>query len=459
MLRKDGTGRISAMKSHWKTFAFLLAVLALVRLAVMATVPVFDTSESRYAALSANMAESGDFLVPRFSHKGVLQSFNGKPPLLFQAGGALCAVFGRHELAVRLPPFLAAAGLLALLFFAVRRLKDADAARTAVLFCATSVVFYVLSGFCMTDMPLTFCVGGALLLESVFIKSPSRWISRAVFALLGLGMLAKGPVALVLFGLPVLLDAWANRRLALLARHDWIGGPLVFLALAAPWYVLMERETPGFLRYFLVHENFLRFLVHDYGDQYGGGHETFRGMAALWAVVATLPWTPLLLLTSVRIRFRDGAPETLLAWGVAAIVGFWCLTSRVPLAYLLPIVPLFAARLSLAELPRGTARVVPAAAAVCFLALACMVAFLTFCTGKMSGWTFKALHAAEPDRGAAFMRKSPPYSAQFYFGPQLHLVPQPGDRIFVRGERRWEEAPHGRIRPNEHAAEQPDAGQ
>lgn len=127
------------MKHALKGFVLLLVALAVVRLAVMVVAPVFDPSEGRYAAICANMAESGDFLVPRFIHNRVFQSFDGKPPLLFQLGGAFCTVLGRWEIAVRLPAFLAALGLLGLLFLVLRRLRDAAAARVAVLVCATSV--------------------------------------------------------------------------------------------------------------------------------------------------------------------------------------------------------------------------------------------------------------------------------------------------------------------------------
>lgn len=127
------------MKHALKGFVLLLVAQAIVRLAVMVVAPVFDPSEGRYAAICANMAESGDFLVPRFIHNRVFQSFDGKPPLLFQLGGAFCTVLGRREIAVRLPSFLAALGLLGLLFLVLRRLRDAAAARVAVLVCATSV--------------------------------------------------------------------------------------------------------------------------------------------------------------------------------------------------------------------------------------------------------------------------------------------------------------------------------
>lgn len=429
------------MKNTPKNIVVLLTALALVRLAVMTIVPVFDPSEGRYATLCANMAESGDFLVPRFVHNGVYQSFDGKPPLLFQLGGLACAVLGRRELAVRLPPFLSAVGLLGILFFSVRCLRNASAARTAVLVCATSVAFYATAGICMTDLPLTFCVGGALLLECVFIQTPRRRISWAIFALLGLGMLVKGPVALALFGLPVLVDTVVNRRLSVLARHDWAVGTLVFLAIAAPWYALMERQTPGFLKYFFVNENILRFLVHEYGDRYGAGRETFRGMAVIWAVVVTLPWTPLFFLRHGALRLRGNDPATLLAWGLVLITGFWCLTSRVPLAYLLPIVPLFAARLALQDnFPPWTARLAPAAAGLCLVSLVGAFGCASLFSDKVPGWLFRAVRAENPTCAVAFPKeKSPPYSAEFYFGSRLHLAPQPGDRLFVRNGRRWQE--------------------
>lgn len=172
----------------------------------------------------------------------------------------------------------------------------------------------------------------------------------------------------------------------------------------------------------------------------GAGRETFRGMALVWAVVVTLPWTPLLFLRRGGLRLRDRAPTTLFSWGIVAITGFWCLTSRVPLAYLLPVVPLFAARLALQDLPPWTARAAPAAVGICIVALVGTIAATSLGSDKMPGWRFRILRAADPTRGVFFQgKKCPPYSAEFYFGPRLHLVRQPGDRLFIRKDHRWKE--------------------
>ena len=388
-------------------FWWAVAALVAVRLVVMATSSVFDPSEARYATLAANMARTGDYVVPHFIHGGVYQSFDGKPPLLFQAGGVACKLFGESEFATRLPSFLAAGLLLFILNFA--------AGRRAVLICATSVAFYALAGFCMTDMLLTLSVAGALLLEDVFNRKPTRQISLCIFALLGLGMLTKGPIALVLFGLPTFLDACINKRWGILARHSWVLGPLLFLAISAPWYILMEQRTPGFLSYFFIHENFLRFVTHNYGDKYGSGREFCRGMALVWLLVVTLPWT-------LFIRPKRKLPRfDLLALGLISITAFWCLTSRIPLAYMLPTVPLFAALLA----PHLTARQFSRGAIfACILAPFVLIATLLITaqtTNKMSGRFFQKVARSLDKNEKVVYAERKYYAPEFYLGS--HLVP------------------------------------
>ena len=337
------------MKKRIVVFAVAMGCLLATRLVVMTATPLFEPSEARYAAISANMARTGDFLVPRFTHKGTYQPFAGKPPLVFQASGALCRLFGVCEFAVRLVPFLSFVSLLALLFVVVRRLADAEAGMLAAGICATSVALYATAGFCMTDTTLALCSSGALLLYlrlRTGSEQPSLRSVVGIATLLGLGMLVKGPVALALFGLPVVADAAINRKWKLILSIRWLLGILIFVAISAPWFCMMENAQPGFIRYFFINENLLRFLVHDYGDMYGSGRETFRGMALIWALVVTLPWS-LFALSRPRCMGLNALRTSFPLLASAVITAFWCLTSRVPIAYLLPVVPLFSAHLAL----------------------------------------------------------------------------------------------------------------
>jgi len=411
-----------------RTFWLVIAALAVVRLALMATIPVFEPSEARYAAISANMARSGDFVTPRFTHRLEYQSFDGKPPLVFQAGGLFCKAFGVCEFAVRLFPFLSAALLLLILYQTVKRFSDAETGRVAVLVCASCTAFYAASGISMTDMSLACCVAGALLLYRCFLDGFAFRHAAGAGALLGAGMIVKGPVALVLFGLPVLTDAVVNRRWRGIFTWKWLAVAPLFLLVAVPWFVLAEQRNPGAVWYFFYNENFLRFVSHDYGDKYGAGREAFRGVSVLWALVATLPWSliPLWnLLDKVRRSHSLALRPTpfvssFFVLAILAIVGFWCLTSRVLVYYLFPVVPLFAAELALSGDRRLLNR----------LSLPCAVLSLVVLTAALVGGAF----FSDCMRGARvkFVPEGENYAHEFYHGrrPEAELEYHRKERAF-----------------------------
>ena len=361
-----------------RRFWLLILIVAVVRLALMVTIPVFEPSEARYAAISANMARSGDYVVPHFTYDLEYQSFDGKPPLVFQAGGLFCEVFGVCEFAVRLFPFLSAALLLLILYRTVRRLVDAETARLSVVICATSVAFFAASGIAMTDMTLACCVAGALLGYRCFLEGYAWRDAALVMVLMGAGMIVKGPVALVMFGLPVLVDAIVNHRWKGIFNWKWVATAPLFFVIAVPWFILVEQRNPGAVWYFFYNENFMRFISHDYGDKYGAGREAFRGVSILWAVVVTLPWA--LFVPIRRINWR--AFEWL---ALLAIVGFWCLTSRVLIYYLFPIIPLFAAWIVCVGDRSRMARFAPACTALaCVVVLGALLGGMFFSV-KMQG--------------------------------------------------------------------------
>ncbi len=395
-----------------------LAALLAVRIVVMAVTPVFEPSEARYAAISANMSRTGDFLVPRFTYKGEYRPFSGKPPLVFQSSALICRAIGVTPFAVRVVPFASFLLLLAAVFASMRKIDGCDVAMSAVLVCSTSIALYATAGFCMTDVPLACCIAGALFVYARFRETPSVFAALVVGVFLGCGMLVKGPVTLALFGVSVFADAVLNKRWRTLFDLRWLAALPVFVAVAAPWFVMMHRADPGFLEYFFINENLLRFLVHDYGDRYGAGRETFRGMALIWTFVVMVPWS--LLPLRRLIPFGDGirglkampkVPHDFFLVSALAITGFWCLTSRVPLAYLLPVVPLLSAYLARRECD-AVRRLFPYAVGLSCFAVCVTLLCTALFTNKMPG------DKAEPRiRGSR-------YSYEFYNGPWGKGAPQ-----------------------------------
>lgn len=395
------------MKSRYIIISF--SAIAAFRIFLASVTPVFETSEARYAAISANMDRTNDFLVPHFTYKDRYQSFDGKPPLLFQLSALCRRIFGHNEFAVRFPAIAVNGIMLLLLWKTVLALSCGERADLAVSIATTCTAYYALSGFCMPDALLTPCVASAYFCHILHLHSEKKAWAMGVFAALAAGMLVKGPIAIVLFAGPVFLDTCINKRWKRIAQYPWLSGLALFFLIAAPWFILMHRQNPGFLEYFFINENLKRFLVHNYGDKYGAGREFFRGMAIIWAAVVTLPWFPLAWgiirqgkNEGLRILTDKGETESVLTWGLIGIIGFWCLTSRVPLPYLMPIAPLFAAWLALKSDRDKLKGFLPYAALGSVLILSTSLIIGMTCTRKM------------PGEGAPYRRGR--YSYEFYHG-------------------------------------------
>ncbi len=400
--------------------ALPLALLLGARLWCMGSLPVWDPSEARYAAISANMDATGDFVRPAFHHRDVFQTFAGKPPLAFWMGGAACRALGRGAFAVRLPSLLCALGVLALL-------RWASGGWRAPLACATMGGFAVFAGLCMTDMPLTFAVCGMLAVFWRYSRRPSLWLAALGGLFAAAGFLTKGPVALALGGLPPL--AWMalnGRPEGMRLRHAAVAG-LLFLALAAPWFACMEAREPGTLRYFFLNENLGRFLTQDYGDRYGHGHAFFPGVSVPWFLLLTLPWGPFLLRRAAWRRLRHDFP----ALAALCMVGFWALTPRVPLAYLLPAAPM--AAWWLARRPPRALAWWPAAA---LLLAAAFVAAGPLLPRASPAKFPLALYRSLPEGATLSFEGHAPYSAEFYLGARVRRDGK-GDFVARRAGKRW----------------------
>ncbi len=425
--------------------AIAILVLALVaRAALVAILPVQDPDEGRYAQIAQGMVQSGDWVTPRFWDDGQHKSFLGKPPLYFWMAAGCMKALGPTIFAARIPGLLAAVATVVLLLAVLGRCVSRGSAELAAVLTASAGLFFALAGAAVVDMVLTFFVSGAVLAYVAFSCETSpgrrtRW-SLLIFALLAGGFLTKGPVAVALFGLPTLIwTAW-HRAWPDLRDHAWFRGGLLFLALTVPWFWLCEQRNPGFLKYFFVNENLLRFLTHDYGDRYGEGHTYPRGSAVVMIVLATLPWSlwaGRLLWQQWRRRHDARLPASadrvsrFLLLGFAANVAFWCLARQLLLTYMLPLVPLFCAWLAVRVYRDGAPSGRPFAIAAAAVALYALVGALAVPIalekhGKSLAGVLKRANALTEEHGITgpwvFVRRTP-YSAYVQAGERLLTHP------------------------------------
>lgn len=185
----------------------IIAGLIMLHMVASSIIPLPDPSEARYAAIAKHMSESGNYIMPQIWMEGKLISYMGKPPFAFWVTAASIKVFGANEFAVRFPSFIASMLLLGVIFYVLQRYRNREVATSSILIAATSAGFYIMSGVVLVDSWLFLFSIGAVFLYYAFISENSRKLQKIytlfIFVFLGLGFLTKGPVALLLFGLPV----------------------------------------------------------------------------------------------------------------------------------------------------------------------------------------------------------------------------------------------------------------
>lgn len=419
------------------------------RLVSLGLYPLMDNTEARYAEIARVMAASGDWITPWFD-TGV--PFWGKPPLSFWTTAASFKLFGVNEFAARLPHLLAALAVGWLVWgWAAQRARQE--ALTAIALLAGSSLMIIAAGAVMTDM--TLAVGTTLTLRGFWLglhgddKSRRRegWL---FFIGLAIGLLAKGPLVLVLAGLP--LGAWTllHRQLGRVWRDlPWIRGTLLVMLLVAPWYAAAEARTPGFLDYFLLGEHWHRFVTPGWtGDRYGVAHQAARGSIWVYGGVAALPWSLLVPLAWWRWRRAGPAPGALPPaatqaqlqryWlmGALAPAVFFTLAGNILWTYVLPsLAPLAllgASWLAPRATPQQINRLLTGGLALSALALVAFVVSLNL--PRTQDWhttrRLVAHHAAlNPGQSPLIFHPERPYSAAFYSRGQAVQITQPAELI------------------------------
>jgi len=207
---------------------WLWAAWALLVGAALALRPILPIDETRYVSVAWEMWHRGDFLVPYLNG----QPYSDKPPLLFWLFHLGWWLFGVDEWWPRLvPPLFGLANLFLVRSLARRLWPDRPAAAKAAPVVLLGFFFWsVFTTFMMFDMLVACAV--LLALHGLWSARSGDWRGWLLTGgALGFGVLAKGPVALVLpLGVALLAPWWARP-----ARRGvrWWAGLLAALAIAA----------------------------------------------------------------------------------------------------------------------------------------------------------------------------------------------------------------------------------
>ncbi len=281
------------------------------------------------------MVERADWLVPFY--RG--QPFFDKPALTYWLMAVAFEGFGLTPGVARLVPAAAALGVLASTVWLGTLLFGRHAALRGGVVLATSLAFVVFGRVAMSDMLLTLWSTLAVALAVRASREASGTAIAALGAVLGLGFLTKGPVAVLFPGLALLVLVAQNRpRLTSLVRPKPLLAAIALgLFCGFSWFALVYlRLGSGPLEYFFLRENLERFA----GETYDSGRSPLFYFLTYFA--EGLPWS-LFLPLAIRRWWRSEGPERseqgfLLLWVGLMLVPLSLSRGKIDY-YLLPLYP------------------------------------------------------------------------------------------------------------------------
>ena len=339
---------------------------------------LWDEDEPKNAECAREMYEAGNWTVPQFNY----ELRTDKPILLYWLMLAAYEVGGVSEFTARFWSAALAVGTSLITYHLGRRLYGGSVGLWSGLAMATCLMFAVSGRAATPDSTLIFCITLTLYLFVRFggveratqFRPLRRGGYLAMYAAMGLAVLAKGPVGVVLpggiMGLYLLCRrqqespavhspaTWYGRLLATFAQTfaprrflaaTFALRPLTLLAVVGlvtlPWYVAVGLRTDGaWLVGFLGKHNVARFT----GSMEGHGGPVFYYLFAV--LVGFFPWSCLLPIGIYRLvlRLRAGATnetraaDTFLACWAGLYITFFSLASTKLPSYILPCYPALA---------------------------------------------------------------------------------------------------------------------
>ncbi|HLW73866.1 MAG TPA: glycosyltransferase family 39 protein [Gammaproteobacteria bacterium] len=237
------------------------ALLALAWFTGLGHRDLFQTDEGRYAEIPREMLVSGDWVTPRLD---AIKYFE-KPPLQYWATAAAFSVLGESNGTSRL--WTALLGFLGILMtgFAGARLFNRRTGWFGALMLTGSVYYAIMGHFNTLDMGVTFFMCGSLFtfllaMEAADTRRRRGWMYLA-WGFAALATLSKGLEAVVLPGAVFVLYVLITRDWQRFRQLHIFGGIIIYLLVAAPWFVLVSLRNPEFPQFFFIHEHFQRFLT------------------------------------------------------------------------------------------------------------------------------------------------------------------------------------------------------
>ena len=304
-------------------FAALLALIA--GLPGVFAMPPLDRDESRFAQATAQMLETGDFVVIRYQDEPRFKKPVGIHWLQAASVSAVSAVEDRQIWAYRLPSLLGAMLAAAACAWGASAFFGPPAGLIAGTLLASSLLLSTEAFIAKTDAVLC----GMIVLAMAALAriygaarggSPVSWRARLLFWLgLSGAILVKGPVGPMVVTLAVLALVVSERKIDWLKGLGLSWGPILLLALVGPWAWAVTVATDGAF--------WSTALMGDLAPKLAGGHETHGAPPGYHLLALSLLAFPITLLIPAALvvgwtRRQEPGVRFALCWLIPAWIVF-----------------------------------------------------------------------------------------------------------------------------------------
>ena len=302
--------------------------------------PLLEPEEARYAEIPRQMLLEGRWLTPVLNHQDYWQ----KPPLLYWLVMLSYQIFGVHDWAARLIPCLA--GILCVVVttaWAWRTLGFWSALVSGAILTLSMRFLYLAGMLSMDSLLCTFVLAGLATGHLALTDEPNRirWMALSALAC-ALGVLTKGPVAMLLILVPLIALAFLDRRTRILNKLEACIYFAMVALIAGPWFIVMAVSAPEAAGTFLWLHHLARYFAPI-------DHEKPAWFYVPSLLLGMLPWTLLLIpLVPYLVRkSRRAGQRRPAALGVFVLAFAWCvlffsLSGCKRQGYILPALPLLA---------------------------------------------------------------------------------------------------------------------
>jgi 4-amino-4-deoxy-L-arabinose transferase-like glycosyltransferase len=313
---------------------FLLLLCVFLQFHNLGKSALFEPDEGRNAEIAREILVTNDWVTPHYNFVTRLDK-----PIFFYWWVALSyKLFGISEWSARLPSALFGLGCIFLTYYWARTFLGVWEALWGALILATSVEFYVLSRTVILDMALTFFMTLSLcgFYWGTGMKhgGKRRGYYLLMYGASAAATLTKGPVGIILPGMIIFFYLFCTGKWFLLREMNLGLGIALFLTIVMPWYAWAELKNQGYLRYFLLEENLLRFLT----PSFNRNHSWYYLLSSL--LIGFLPWSLSIavLVEDIWNGTLDDKTLFLLLWIVLPLFLFSFSSSKLP-HYILSVYP------------------------------------------------------------------------------------------------------------------------